>query len=98
MVDEDDIFSSAEETPKPKARGRTVAATAAITSRKKLQSSHSQSTITSFTSTRKPVARGRAALSRGNHYEESDEEDERPKLGGGWGTANSQSTLRRGRR
>ena len=89
-IDESDV----EETPKPTARGKKPVASAGTS--KARAPSQTQSTLTSFTSSRKPPA-----SSRGNtrvaQYLESDSDDEPSRGGGGWGSA-SQSMKGRSRR
>ena len=91
-IDDDD--SVIEETPR-NARGgkKTQKSTGTAKAR---ASSQTQSTMASFTSSRKPAASSRRG--RNVQYLESDSDDEpSSNVGGGWGPA-SQSTKGRGRR
>merc|ERR1712238_118972 len=93
-----DDDSVAEETPRPAARGgaKRKAATSAGTSKARASSQRSgQSSMTSFTSTRKPATTGRKrVMASRNQYMDSDSDDEpSSKFGGSgaWGSA-SQNT------
>jgi len=77
-----------DDMPPPKKRGTIKKGT-----------SQSQASITTFTSARKPVGRGRGA-SKPTYEIDSDSDDDQPQTsGGGWGNASSQNTAaKRGRR
>ena len=89
-IDDSDV----EETPRPPAQGKKpIASTGTAKAR---APSQTQSTLTSFASTRKTPASSRGN-SRAAQYLESDSDDEPNRGGGGWGSA-SQSTKGRSRR
>ncbi|KAL7536400.1 hypothetical protein ACHAXR_009255 [Thalassiosira sp. AJA248-18] len=97
-IDDDD--SAIDETPKQTtARGGKKTARSTGTTKARAPS-QTQSTMTSFTSTRKPAASSRGRSSRNVNYLDSDSDDEPSSSfggGGAWGSA-SQSTKARGRR
>eukprot|EP00571_Detonula_confervacea_P017476 CAMPEP_0172303652 /NCGR_PEP_ID=MMETSP1058-20130122/5169_1 /TAXON_ID=83371 /ORGANISM="Detonula confervacea, Strain CCMP 353" /LENGTH=924 /DNA_ID=CAMNT_0013014555 /DNA_START=77 /DNA_END=2854 /DNA_ORIENTATION=+ len=99
-VEEIDDDSDVEETPRPTARGgkKKAAARSAGTSKARA-SSQTQSTLTSFTSARKPATASRGGRSRVQHMESDSDDEPSSGFGGGgaWGSA-SQSTKGRGRR
>ncbi|KAL9183323.1 hypothetical protein ACHAXT_005110 [Thalassiosira profunda] len=93
----DDDSDVVEETPMPTS-GRGKKAARSTGTGKARAPSQTQSTLTSFTSSRKPAASSRRR-GKQTSYEESDSEDYEPSTegGGAWGTA-SQSAKGRGRR
>mmetsp|Transcript_10456 Transcript_10456/g.21453 ORF Transcript_10456/g.21453 Transcript_10456/m.21453 type:complete len:890 (-) Transcript_10456:291-2960(-) len=91
--------SSMEEIPKPKRRVAASTTKRRVPASSNKKEAFSQSTITSFTSARKPGGLRRVHAERASHSDESDEGINDPKGSGrGWGTASSQSSFRRGRR
>ncbi len=94
-----DSYSPIDEIPKTTRRVAVSTAKRRVPASSNKKEALSQSTITSFTSARKTGVRRRALVAHATHSNDSDEDMDDPKSsGGGWGTANSQSSLRRIRR
>ncbi|KAL7540354.1 hypothetical protein ACHAWF_013116 [Thalassiosira exigua] len=90
--------SDVEETPAPRAKKPTARSTGTSKAR---ASSQTQSTMLSFTSTRKPATASRGRANRSVRYAESDSDDEPSSSfggGGAWGSASQSTKGRTGRR